>query len=61
MKNKTIFNKPGTAKVGIISKARKAQRFENCKMGDPLDFLKLQFVAKYEKKRRGPFRDIFKK
>ena len=35
-------NKPGTAKVGAISKA------QNCKRGDPLGFVKLQLVAKYE-------------
>ena len=37
-------NKPGTAKVGAISKA------QNCKKGDPLGFLNLQLVEKYEKK-----------
>ena len=38
------INKPGTAKVGAISKG------QNCKRGDPLGFVKLQLVAKYEKK-----------
>ena len=33
-------NKPGTAKVGAISKA------QNCKRGDPLGFVKLQLVVK---------------
>ena len=37
-------NKPRTAKVGAISKA------QNCKRGDSLGFVKLQLVAKYEKK-----------
>ena len=37
-------NKPGTAKVGAVSKA------QNCKKGEPLGFVKLQLVAKYEKK-----------
>ena len=34
---------PETAKVGAISKA------QNCKRGDPLGFLKLQLVAKFQK------------
>ena len=38
------INKPRTAKVGAISKA------QNCKRGDSLGFVKLQLVAKYEKK-----------
>ena len=38
------MNKPRAAKVGAISKA------QNCKRGDPLGFVKLQLVAKYEKK-----------
>ena len=46
------YKKPGTAKVGAISKAQKAQNFLNCKRGDPLGFLKLQFSAKYEKNGR---------
>ena len=36
-------NKPGTAKVGALSKA------QSCKKGDALGFVKLQLVAKYEK------------
>ena len=40
-------NKPRTAKVGAISKA------ENCKRGDPLGFVELQLVAKYEKLKGG--------
>ena len=39
-----FVNKPGTAKAGAISKA------QNCKRGDFLGFVKLQFVAKYGKK-----------
>ena len=35
-------NKPGTAKVGPISKSKKAQ---NCKRGVSLGFVKLQLVA----------------
>ena len=36
--------KPGTAKIGAISKA------QTCKRGDPLGFVKLHLVAKYEKR-----------
>ena len=36
------FNKSRTAKVGTRSKA------QNCKREDPLGFVKLQLVAKYE-------------
>ena len=47
-----LLNKPRTAKVGAISKA------QNCKKGDPSGFVKLQLVAKYEKKIEGePFGD----
>ena len=42
-------NKPVTAKVGAIPKA------QNCKRGDPLGFVKLQLVAKHEKKIQGRF------
>ena len=45
-----IGNKTGTSEVGAISKAQKAQSFENCKRGDPFGFLKIEFVAKYFKK-----------
>ena len=38
-------NKPGTAKVGAIFKA------QNCERGDPSGFVKLQLIAKYEKKK----------
>ena len=38
-------NKPGTTKFGAISKAQKAQSFQNGKRV-PLGFLKLQFLAK---------------
>ena len=48
------INKPGTAKVGAVSKA------QNCKKGDPLGFVKLQLVAKYEKKLKGDPWEIFK-
>ena len=47
-----ILNKPGTAKVRGISKAR------NCKRWDPLSFVKLQLVAKYQKNEGGPFGDL---
>ena len=44
------MNKPGTTKVGAISKTQKAQSFKIVKgRKDPLGFLELQFVAKYEK------------
>ena len=36
-----LKNKPGTAKVGAISKA------QNCKRGDPLGFFNIHCVAKY--------------
>ena len=39
-----LINKPRTAKVGAISKA------QNCKRGNPSGFVKLQLVAKNEKK-----------
>ena len=46
-----MTNKPGTAEVGAISEAQKSQRsFLKLSKGDPLGFLKLHFVAKYEKK-----------
>ena len=47
-----LINKPGTAKVGAISKA------QNCKRRDPLGFVKLQLVAKYEKIKGGPLGDF---
>ena len=50
-----IGNKPGTAKVGAISKA------QICKRGDPLGFVKLQLVEKYEKKTKGGPLGYFKK
>ena len=49
------YNKPGTAKVGENSKA------QNCKYGDPLGFVKLQLVAKYEKNWRGTLGRFLKK
>ena len=47
------MNKPGTANVGAISKAR------NCKRGT-LWAVKLQLVAKYEKNEGEPFGDLKK-
>ena len=47
LETKTYGNKPRTAKIGGISKA------QNCKRGDLSGFVKLQLVAKYEKKLRG--------
>ena len=41
-------NKTGTSKVGAISKAQKCKVFKIVK-GDPLGFLNIQFVAKYQK------------
>ena len=38
----------------------KSHNVENCKRGDPLGFLKIQFVAKYQKIEGGPFGDIKK-
>ena len=40
----------GTSKVGAISKAQKAQSFQNCKREEPTGCLKIQFVAEYQKK-----------
>ena len=45
--------KPETAKVGAMSKAHKAQSFK-VEKGDSLGFLKVQFVAKYEKNAGNP-------
>ena len=47
-------NKPGTAKVGAIFKA------QNCERGDPLGFVKLQLVAKNDKKLKGDPWESFK-
>ena len=44
----TFENKTGTSKVGAISKAQKAQSFQNCRRGDSSGFLEIQFVAKYQ-------------
>ena len=44
----------GKAKVGAISKA------QNCKRGGPLGFVKLQLVAKYDKKLKGDPWEILK-
>ena len=38
----------------------KSHNVENCKRGNPLGFLKIQFVAKYQKIEGGPFGDIKK-
>ena len=53
-------NKTGTSKVGAISKAQKAPIFQNCRKGDSLGFLNIQFVAKYQKMKERPFGDIEK-
>ena len=50
---KRSSNKPGTAKVGAISKG------QNCKK-DPLSFVRLQLVAKYEKNLKGDPWEILK-
>ena len=50
-----LSNKPGTAKVGALSKA------QNCKKGDPLGFVKFQLVAKCEKKIKGDLWKILEK
>ena len=54
-------NKPGTTKVGAISKAQKAQQFLNCKKWDLLGTLKIQYVAKYEKKMKKMKKEFEKK
>ena len=38
----------------------KSLNVENCERGDLLGFLKIQFVAKYQKNEEGPFGDIKK-
>ena len=38
----------------ILKQSHSAEKLER---GDPLVFLKLQFAAKYQKTRRGPFGD----
>ena len=42
-------NKTGTSNVGAISKLKKRKVFKIVKGGDPFSFLKIQFVAKYQK------------
>ena len=44
-----LENRTGTSKVGAISKAQKRKVFKIVKGGQPLGFLKIQFVAKYPK------------
>ena len=44
------LNKTLTSKVGAISEAQKAKSFFNV---NPLAFLKIQTVAKYQKKMKG--------
>ena len=39
---------------------KECHRAEKCKRGDPLGFLKRQFVSKFQKKEGGPFGDIKK-
>ena len=48
-------NKTRTSKVGAISIAQKAHSFsrKKCKRRDPLGFISIHSVAKYEKTRRG--------
>ena len=47
--------------VAAISKAQKAQSFQDCKMGDPLGFLSIQFVETlFYKIEGGSFGDIKK-
>ena len=45
------INKPGTARIGAISKLKIVK-------GDPLGFLKLQLVEKHEKIGGGPVGDF---
>ena len=45
-----IRNRTGTSKVGATSKAQKSAKFLKIIKGDPFDFLKIQLVAKYQKK-----------
>ena len=47
MNGPQVINKTGTSEVGAISKTQKAQSFQNCKRGDPFNFLRIQFVARY--------------
>ena len=62
-------NKTRTSKVGAISKVQKTQNIffqkkshsaEKCKRGDPLGFINIHSVAKYEKTRRGDPFETFK-
>ena len=45
------FNKTGTSKVGAVSKAQKAQSFQNSKRGGPFGRFQTSvcFAAKYRK------------
>ena len=45
-------------KMRILKQSHSAEKAER---GDPFDFLKIQFVAKYQKIEGGPFGDILKK
>ena len=47
-------NKTGTSQVGAISKAQKAQRFKNCKRGDPFALFESPVCCKNKKKSRDP-------
>ena len=42
-------NKTGTSQVGAISKAQKAQRFKNCKRGDPFALFETSVCCKISK------------
>ena len=52
-----VRNKTRTSKVGAISKAQKVSKIVK---GDPLGFLKIQFVAKYQKLKGHPLKTLKK-
>ena len=41
-------NRRERLKSALCLRLKKRKVFENCKRGDPLGFLKIQFVAKYQ-------------
>ena len=47
VKGGTLLKKTKNRKVGILSKSQSVEKLER---GDPLDFLKLQFAVKYQKR-----------
>ena len=55
--NTTETNKPGTAKVGAISKAQKARSFQNC---DLLQNMKKNEELTFKKLRKNIKKQIFK-